>query len=77
MDSITLTDEDRAALKAALLAQKTEDNPTPLIALNVDLDGDGIVDAWGLDENDEVIFVSGVDIQNTGYSAGEDAGGED
>lgn len=46
----------------------------PLIPSDVDINGDGIVDAYGLNELDEVIFVSGVALNDTVYtSEGDDA----
>jgi len=71
---LTLTDEDREAMRAALLAERAAGVAVPLIPADVDVDGDGIVDSFGLDENDEVIVVSGVALEHTVYvSEGDDA----
>lgn len=69
----TLPRADREALKAILLAQREEGVERPLVPLNVDIDGDGIVDAFGLDDAGEVILVSGVELGDTCYvSDGDD-----
>src|SRR5690606_16017995 len=62
MADLTTTDEDAAAIKAILLQWKSEGNPNPLLPADVDIDGDGIVDSFGLDENDNVIVVSGTKL---------------
>lgn len=68
-----LPDEDKAALRDSLLQWKVEGSESPTIPLDVDLDGDGVTDAYGLDENDELIFVSGVKLEETVYvSEGDD-----
>lgn len=76
-----LPQEDRDTLRAILLRQSEEGVARPLIPLNVDIDGDGIVDAFGLDEAGELVLVSGVDLADTCYrSDGDDRrdeGGED
>ena len=69
MADLTTTDEDAAAIKAILLQWKTEGNPNPLLPADVDIDGDGIVDSFGLDENDNVIVVSDTKLEDTVYVA--------
>ena len=60
-------------IRTILLGYKSEGVEKPLLPLNVDLDGDGIADSYGLDENDEVILVSGVPLEDTVYvSDGDD-----
>ena len=60
-------------IRTILLQYKSEGVEKPLLPLNVDLDGDGIADSYGLDENDEVILVSGVPLEDTVYvSDGDD-----
>lgn len=72
MEINTLPEEDRQVLQAALFGMKSAGLPA-LIPLEVDLDGDGIVDAFGLDEDDELVFVSGAKLEATGYvSDGDD-----
>ena len=68
MADLTTTDEDAAAIKAILLQWKSEGNPNPLLPADVDIDGDGIVDSFGLDENN-VIVVSGTKLEDTVYVA--------
>ena len=73
MADLTVTEEDQAAIKSILLQWKEEGNPNPLLPMDVDIDGDGIVDSFGLDENDEVIVVSGAKLEDTVYvSEGDD-----
>ncbi len=77
MADLTLTDEDRAVVRAALLAEREAGVAVPLLPIDVDVDGDGIVDSFGLDENDEVVVVSGVALEHTVYvSEGDDVGPE-
>ena len=74
MSDITTSIEDLVMIRTILLQYKSEGVEKPLLPLNVDLDGDGIADAYGLDENDEVILVSGVPLEDTVYvSDGDDA----
>ena len=74
MADLTLTDEDRAVIRSALLAEREAGVAVPLLPADVDVDGDGIVDSFGLDENDEVVVVSGVALEHTLYvSEGDDA----
>ncbi len=63
-----LSAEDRDAIKAILTQWQSEGVETPLLPADVDLDGDGIVDAYGL-ENGEVVVVSGVSLGSTVYVA--------
>ena len=69
MADLTTTDEDVAAIKAILLQWKSEGNPNPLLPADVDIDGDGIVDSFGLDENNNVIVVSDTKLEDTVYVA--------
>lgn len=69
MADLTTTDEDAAAIKVILLQWKSEGNPNPLLPADVDIDGDGIVDSFGLDENNNVIVVSGTKLEDTVYVA--------
>lgn len=69
-----LTDEDRAAMTDALRAWKKSGTANPLIPLDVDLDGDGIVDSIGLDPDGNLTIVS-ADLGSTVYvSQGDDMG---
>lgn len=69
--------EERAILRKLLLAWKRDGNPNPIIPAYRDEDGDGVPDFYGLDENDEVVVVSGVTVADTvaAAPAGEDDGG--
>ena len=69
MADLTTTDEDAAAIKAILLQWKSEGNPNPMLPADVDIDGDGIVDSFGLDENNNVIVVSDTKLEDTVYVA--------
>lgn len=69
-----LTREDYAAIKEVLITWRKHGVENPLLPMNVDIDGDGIVDSWGLDSEDRVIVVSGVNLEDTVYlSEGDDA----
>lgn len=65
MTDLTLTDEDRVAIKAILQAERDKGNPNPLLPADVDIDGDGIVDSFGLDSFGNVIVVSGKPLDET------------
>lgn len=70
---ITLTDEDRACIRGVLLGWRADGVERPLVPLDVDIDGDGVVDAFGLDDHDEVVLVSGATLGDTVYrSDGDD-----
>ena len=73
-----LTPEDEAAIRGILEAQRQEGSERPLLPLDVDIDGDGIVDAWGLDDDGRVVLVSGCYLGSTCYASdGDDIrGGE-
>lgn len=77
MADMTLTDDDREAIRLLLIAERERGTPHPLLPADVDLDGDGICDAFGLDENDQVIVVPGSPLERTVYlSEGDDVGGD-
>ena len=64
---------DLVTIKGILEGYKAEGIEKPLLPMNVDIDGDGIADAYGLDENGEVCIVSGVSLEHTVYvSDGDD-----
>lgn len=63
----TLTREDYNAIRDVLLAYRKEGVVKPLLPTDVDLDGDGTVDSYGLNENDELIFVTGIPLEETVY----------
>ena len=78
IDSI-LSEEDASAIKEILVGYKKDGVVNPLLPSDFDFDGDGITDAFGLDENDNVVLVSGAKIEDTVYvSDGDDIsnGGE-
>lgn len=71
--STVCTEEDREVILNFLNQQKAAGNPNPLMAMDVDLDGDGICDSFGLDENGELVVVPGVKLEDTTYeSLGDD-----
>ena len=68
-----LNREDYAAIKQILLQWKSEGVKSPLLPSDVDTDGDGIVDSYGLDADDNVILVRGANLDDTVYlSEGDD-----
>ena len=56
---LTTEDEARNAIQAALLHWRAEGQAKPVMPVYADLDGDGIADYWGLDDDGELIVVSG------------------
>ena len=61
--------EDLEAIKQILISYKLDGVDNPLLPTDVDMDGDGIADAFGLDEEENVILVSGVSLDDTVYVA--------
>lgn len=77
MADVTITREDADAIKGILLQWRSEGKENPLLPMDVDVNGDGIVDSFGLDENDEVVVVLGQKLEDTVYlSEGDDIGPE-
>lgn len=64
-----LPDADRAQLVACLTLWRTEGQANPVIPCDVDVDGDGIVDGYGLGPSGELVYVSGVAIADTVFEA--------
>lgn len=64
-DATDLPREDYHALRNALLEWRDAGEPNPVIPHDVDLDGDGVVDGFGLDENDDLVYVKGVALGDT------------
>ena len=68
-----LSVEDAEAIKGILIAWKDDGVENPLLPMDVDVDGDGIVDSWGLDGDGNVVVVSGTHLDDTVYvSEGDD-----
>ncbi len=67
-----LTDADRSAIKGILEQWRESGVLNPLLPMDVDVDGDGIVDAWGLDEDGEVVVVSSTSLPYTVYESDGD-----
>lgn len=73
MADLSTSEEDVTTIRDILLQWKAEGVENPLLPADVDIDGDGIVDSFGLDENDNVIIVSGAKLEDTVYvSEGDD-----
>lgn len=71
-----LSAEDREAMKQALLTWRAAGVENPLIPSQVDIDGDGLVESFGLDENDEVVLILSTNLVDTVYeSKGDDISG--
>lgn len=81
MSDATTREEAREAIRSALLGWKADGVARPLIPVYADRDGDGIPDFYGLDDNDQVIEVSGATVfDSVAVSDGsgiEQAGGGD
>ena len=67
-----LSEEDKAAIVASLQAWQADGVANPLIPMNVDVDGDGIADSFGLDDNGNLIVVTSAPLKDTVF---ESAGG--
>ena len=72
MADLTATDEDHVAIQQILLQWKAEGNENPLLPMDVDIDGDGIVDSFGLDADDNVIVVNSTKLEDTVYVSEDD-----
>lgn len=67
----TIPEADREQMLAALKAWKAAGNDSPMIPLDVDVDGDGTADAIGLDDDGNLVILSGVALEETTYEADE------
>lgn len=65
----TLSTEDLEAIKEILTSYKEAGVENPLLPTDIDVDGDGITDSFGLDDEGNVIRVSGVSLDDTVYVA--------
>lgn len=66
---IELSEEERLVFRSMLLTHRMLGTENPLIPLMSDADGDGKHDFYGLDENDEVVFVSGVTLEDSVFES--------
>lgn len=69
MANLETTHEDRGTIRDILLAMREGGVEHPILPADVDLDGDGLVDGFGLDAADNVVVVLGCPIQDTAYEA--------
>ena len=69
MASFEISDEDREFIRELLVRQQQAGVESPMLPLNVDVDGDGIVDAFALDADGNVTLVSNVPLDATMYEA--------
>lgn len=76
MADLTTSDEDLIAIKSILLQWKSEGIPNPLLPADVDIDGDGIVDSFGLDVDENVIVVPGAKLEDTVFESTGDESDE-
>lgn len=72
MTDVNLTQEDYDATLAILFAERAAGNPNPLLPMDVDVDGDGLADSFGLDENDRVVIVTGTKLEDTLFESDGD-----
>ena len=73
MADLTTSQEDVTTIRDILMQWKAEGVENPLLPADVDIDGDGIVDSFGLDADNNVIIVSGAKLDDTVYfSEGDD-----
>lgn len=64
-----MSDEEKAAIVASLEAWQADGVAHPLIPMNVDVDGDGIADSFGLDDNGDLIIVTSAPLKSTVYES--------
>lgn len=64
-----LSEDEAKAVRMALLTHRALGNKRPLLPLMGDADGDGEHDFYGLDENDNVVLVSGVTIEDSVFES--------
>lgn len=57
--------EAELQIRAALLAWREDGVANPTIPVYKDEDGDGVADFYGLDDNDNLVLVSGITIADT------------
>lgn len=78
-----LTEADRAQLIESLKSWRDNGVENPHIPLGYDADGDGGLDAWALDENDELVLIAVEGLDDTvfesegdGVEVGGNGGGD-
>jgi hypothetical protein len=69
MVEVTVSAEDLEVIKSILIQYKQEGNTNPLLPMEVDVNGDGIVDSFGLDADENVVVVPGVKLEDTVYES--------
>lgn len=62
-DEQTGREEAREAIRESLLQWRADGYDFPVVPVYGDLDGDGIPDYYGLDDDGELIAVSGADME--------------
>lgn len=78
MEIKDLPEEDQAAIKEMLQTWKAEGNENPMLPVDIDFNGDGLTDSIGLDDDGELVVISGVPVEETVYeSEGDDITGPD
>lgn len=78
MVKLNETQEDLDAIRTILLQWREEGIEKPLLPMEVDVDGDGVVDSFGLDVFGNVVIVSSTKLEDTVYVAvGDDEEVED
>lgn len=65
MTDLTTREEAREGIRSALLAWRADGVANPLIPVYSDTDGDGIPDFYGLDDNGQLIQVSGATVDDS------------
>lgn len=64
-----LPEEDRRQITLALKRWQSEGQSNPLIPCDVDVDGDGQADAYGLDAFGTLVYVTEVPLRLTTYES--------
>ena len=71
-----LSREDYQAIRSILIGYRESGIARPLLPSDVDIDGDGTADCFGLDENDELAYATSALSETVYVSEGDDVGTE-
>lgn len=72
MADLALTPEDEKQIRDILVAWREEGVAEPLLPMDVDVDGDGIVDSWGLGPDGSVVVVTSRSLEETVFRSDGD-----
>lgn len=67
--NVELSAADAEQVREILVGWRDAGVTNPLLPMEVDVDGDGTADSWGLDKDGKVIVVSGAKLGDTVFRA--------